>query len=1489
MTAFRQSLRRFGIASLLALLAAGLLLAARGIGTVDAATAGGGMSLRIYQYVSGTPAAVTGDSVRFVVYVENAGSTPATGARLVDALPAGIASFVWNCTPQGMASCASASGSGALDEPLDDLAVGGALEYTIDATVAASPPPFITNVALVTLPAGAVCADGDTPPCRADGTVGTRGLLETGFTAVPKGAQPGGNLAFTVEFRSLLEVPAGAIVRIPLADGLSAMSWSCSAADDAVCPSTSGSGPVEQTVGNWPTGGTLTYTFSATVDASAPLEINQAALAIPPYGGQCGTAAFEPPCTDVARVQLGARIELQMYAEVNEPFIRYTINIANSGSAAGGSVFSNPVPAGVTFDFWNCIESDGAVCPQLEGSGAINATIATLPPGSRLEYVIDAQTVTPAPSTVTNTATLVPPAGGRCEPAATAPPCIASVTTGTTAGGLVVDFAGGTVYAGPGTTATVTFEIANPFGVSADGSTVSVPVPAGIAAFDSWTCTGEGAGCPAASGTGAINLSLGTLPIKSSLRFNIDARVDAAPPPEVIITGSVSPVLGGGFSCEGGNPAPPCQAVQSIMTAPLLVARKSTSSTGIAPGGTIDYQLYIENFGIEAANVRVEDPLPAGVVSATWTCSSGYAACPQPSGVGAIDQTIVSLPQFASILYSITATVDAVPPAAITNTMTVTTGDGARCIAEDESNVPQPCVSSVSNDTQPLIELALTSAQSQAIAGSTMRYTLSVFNRGTATGSVTLDDPLPTGVDSFIWQCRGFAGAICPNDSGTGALAETIGALPAGGRVVYTIDAAIAVAASGTINHTASVTPPAGVACSPVECSVTSTIPVSLVPTASIFISKSASAVQAPPGSALRYLVELRNIGNVTASNVLVSDPLPNGLASMIWTCEGIECPAASGSGSIAETLPLLGIYTGGDGPGGAVVYTIDATVATLPPPMINNVATVTPSGSATCAFGTCTSTASVPTGVAGEAVLAIAFTNVPPTPLLPEQPITYSIQVDNTGNAAAGETTINNPVPAGLEAFSWTCTALGSAKCPALTGTGAITAVLAELADGAGVRFDVSANVAAAPPASIVDTVTVKAPTGAVCNPASCVATLTLPVNLPAAGTLSLSKTADSAMLVPGGQVTYTVTVANPGLVGVGPTLLSDPLPAGLASFAWTCAASGSAVCPLASGTGSISQSFAVPGGSSLVYTVVAQVSANATANVVNSATLTPPAGVTCAEGACSVALALPVASAAIIVDKRAAPAAGTPLSPGQTVTWTLRANNSGSPSTAALTLIDDLPANIGDILVSAGAGTSCNTTTPAPGSQLVCSIDAGFSGERSISVTATVTAADAQGGLRNTLAASGADAPACAPCSTVHPVAGTVDIEVTNLRPFNAAGVAGVLVDIVNPSADAASMLVATVEPASAIELFGVYSGNCTATSGPGGAVVVSCPTPPSSQGIQCSGNQCTIQMLGQNGAATLFIALAAQTSASLRVDVPGDPDPGNNIIVLPAGGNP
>ncbi len=116
-----------------------------------------------------------------------------------------------------------------------------------------------------------------------------------------------------------------------------------------------------------------------------------------------------------------------------------------------------------------------------------------------------------------------------------------------------------------------------------------------------------------------------------------------------------------------------------------------------------------------------------------------------------------------------------------------------------------------------------------------------------------------------------------------------------------------------------------------------------------------------------------------------------------------------------------------------------------------------------------------------------------------------------------------------------------------------------------------------------------------------------TLVVN--AAADLSITKDDGNIALDRGESLTYILHVVNYGPGDVSGAIVRDTLPSTLENINWLCTASSGASCT-ASGTGNIEDSVDMISGASLIYTVQGTVAEVADTNIVNPATVVPPAG---------------------------------------------------------------------------------------------------------------------------------------------------------------------------------------------------------------------------------------------------------------------------------------
>jgi uncharacterized repeat protein (TIGR01451 family) len=385
----------------------------------------------------------------------------------------------------------------------------------------------------------------------------------------------------------------------------------------------------------------------------------------------------------------------------------------------------------------------------------------------------------------------------------------------------------------PNGTVTYTVTATNTGAVAAPNTLVSDPLPNGIVS-GTWTCAAVGgAVCPNASGAMPLNQTIATFPGGGVVVYTITGQVGPTLPPSVTNTATAAPPPGG--TCYPGNAPGPCTASVSNPPVPVIAVSKTSAATQAVPGSLVTYEVRVQNTGsIAADGATIDDPVPAGLSGASWTCAaSGGAVCPTPAGSGAISQTIATFPAGGELVYTVTATVDANPPAAIANTATVVPPGGGIC---SDGSAP-PCDSTVIVPAAPQVRVVKSADPPGALTpGGTVTYTIVVSNEGSvAAPNTRVVDSFPAGIASATWTCAAAGGAACPNASSAGTvtppaamLDETLATFPAGASVTYTIAATVDAAPTGDIANTAVVTVPDGVCLpgnTPPPCTSTVTNP----------------------------------------------------------------------------------------------------------------------------------------------------------------------------------------------------------------------------------------------------------------------------------------------------------------------------------------------------------------------------------------------------------------------------------------------------------------------------------------------------------------------------------------------------------------------------------------------------------------------------------------------------------------------------------------
>jgi uncharacterized repeat protein (TIGR01451 family) len=237
--------------------------------------------------------------------------------------------------------------------------------------------------------------------------------------------------------------------------------------------------------------------------------------------------------------------------------------------------------------------------------------------------------------------------------------------------------------------------------------------------------------------------------------------------------------------------------------------------------------------------------------------------------------------------------------------------------------------------------------------------------------------------------------------------------------------------------------------------------------------------------------------------------------------------------------------------------------------------------------------------------------------------------------------------------------------------------------------------------------------------------------VNVTPAADLTITNTDGQATYVPGTSVTYTIVVSNSGPSPVVGATVTDVFPAAIVSDVSTASATGGATGFTASGSGNINDTVTMPVNSTITYTVTASISPSATGNLVNTASVTPPANVTDPNPNNNMATDTDTLAAADLSISNSAPPS---VVSGDTLTYKSTATNSGGQDATGVTVIDPFSGNEHLNLVSAsttqgtcstkGGTVKCSLGTLSGGSSATITIKAIATTPGTFTNKATVTA---------------------------------------------------------------------------------------------------------------------------------------------------------------------
>ncbi len=785
-----------------------------------------------------------------------------------------------------------------------------------------------------------------------------------------------------------------------------------------------------------------------------------------------------------------------------------------------------------------------------------------------------------------------------------------------------------------------------------------------------------------------------------------------------------------------GDPTPAdntdSDAVPLASNAPELGIVKDDAVTDVVPGQLTTYTLTVTNNGnIGATGVVVTDTLPAELEFVS--CSDGCDSTALPR----VTWSIGSLAGGGATT-SVTITARVVDPVAagvesITNPASVV-DDGANGTDPIPGNNDDDDIDIV--DATPDLAVSKDDGATQRAAGETFDYTIVVANNGdqAATG-VTVVDTLPAILTADSCPATPVP---CTIDNTAGTVTWSVGDLNGGAdqlpavigssvtlTVTVTVDDTVA---SGVTSFTNSVrvaddgTNSGG---TPIDDTDDDTDLLDATP--DMLVTKDDGVTNVSPGDTLVYDIIVTNVGSQSATGVAVTDTLPPGVAfvSCTPTCDSTGLPTLVWS-NVVEDLPGTPVDPGAFDAMGQTTLTVTVTVDT--PAVagledLDNVVTVVDDG-ANGADPTPGNNVDNDLDVLDATPDLVVSKSDGVSSVADGQTLDYDITFTNAGNQVATGVVITDVLPD--EVSFVTCT---DACDP--TGDPTIVWNVGALAPGAGGTFTVTV---------VVDD-PVDPSTRHVINNVSITDDGANGVD-PTPGNnrdtdddtygidLAVAKTDGRTTVIPGEDVTYTVTVTNNGPTTIQDFRLTETLPAALNDVTFTPSAG-----VYNSGTGLWNGFGDFDEGESLTLEISGRVDPAATGSLTNTARVTAPDFVTDSDPTNDAAVDVDTLDphSDLVISKQLT----TDLIVGESARYDISVRNDGPSVAVGVRVVDVLPSGLTFQSVIAPGWTCAN----APARTITCTLDGPLPVDDSASLT-LVVGVNAPGGtvITNTATVSSA-----------------------------------------------------------------------------------------------------------------------------------------------------
>ncbi|WP_407353712.1 DUF6923 family protein [Luteimonas sp. R10] len=1197
-----------------------------------------------------------GEDVVYTIVVSNLGPFGVAGATVDDPLPAGTTTANWTCgsgTDGGV--CGAATGSGAIADVPVNLPAGATVTFTLTLSVPSDFTGDLVNVATVTSP------DGSSDPNPDNNTDDDTDTAEPAVVTVEKTSDPvttttlaiGDTVTYTVT-TTVAGGPTSDVVTLTdtlsagLAFGAVTDTGSFTCSGELQCTLPAGTAP-----------GTYPLTYTATVDLGAPATVSNTVV---PTGGDtptCGTCTTQHPvqpnfgtCDATMYLAQNNPTALFEFGTSSNPFV--VDPVGPTSSFTYNAIALNPIDnyiyglSGPAPGTLVRVGSDGSVVPRgTIANFPVNSFAGEIGPdgtyyvgASGVLYRIDIPTMTATPVTMSQNISFQDLAWHD--------------------GLLYTAVAGGALYSIHPTTGVV-------------------------------SQIGTGTGVAGAFGGmfGATNGVFGSNSSGGFYRFDLT-------------TGQAT--LISGLQGSANNDGAKCPTTPLEFPADLAIDKDDGSATYV-PGEDVVYTIIVSNlgpFGVQGATV--DDPLPDGTTTASWTCGSGTdgGTCGVAIGSGAIADVPVNLPAGATVTFTLTLSVPSDFTGDLVNVATVTSppeGSPDPNLAnntDDDTDTLEPAVVTVEKASSPVPGTTLG-------IGDTITYTVTTTVAGGPTSDVvTLTDTLSAGLafgavtDQGSFSCSGEL--VCTLPAGTPA-----------GTYALSYTAIVDLGATGTVSNTVVPTggddPTCGTCTTqhPVQpnfgtCDATIYLGVG-APTQLVRADTSTNPLTYPPIGSPDSTGGYNAMGYDLNSNYIYATRWDAGTGRWRLLRIGndgvvLDVGPIVGGGINAATGIASGVI-GADG-----FYYVKSNGATSEMWRVD--------------LSTRTAVRIALSQTIANADFAwnngLIYTHDHVTGFF------YSIDpntgtVDQIGQSGVAGGVFGSLVSASNGVFGRENTSGGFYRFNLTTG---VATLISNGPSGGGDGA--------------------KCPTTAVEFPAD----------------LAIDKDDGSDTYLPGEDVVYTIVVSNLGPFGVADATVDDPLPAGITTASWTCgSATDGGVCGVAGGSGAIADvPVDLPADATVTFTLTLSVPEDFEGELVNVATVSsPPDGSPDPNPDNNTDDDID-ATPVITVNKSVDPTSGTAVTVGDILTYTLTIDVADSATVADEVLTDTLGTGLTAGTLPAGCVDS--------GQVITCTLAAGAAiGVHMFEYTATVNE-DAETQVENSVVPTNGVCET--PCTTVNPVDPTI-----------------------------------------------------------------------------------------------------------------------------------